>query len=208
MTSDARPDPAERIEHVLAYWFGPSPRGGEIDPRIRERWFKKSDATDAEIRSLFENDYRTLLEGNDEAWRSTPEGALAYVIVLDQFGRNMHRDTPKMYAGDRKALRAAEDVIERGLDASLAPAERWFLYMPFMHSEELADQRRCVELFTALGETSPEDFRAQSEGALDYAHQHAVIVERFGRFPHRNAILGRPSTDEELAFLKEPGSSF
>ena len=129
-------------------------------------------------------------------WARSPRGALALVILLDQFTRNIHRGTPAMHEGDAKAVATALAVIESGADASFSADERQFLYMPLMHSEDRALQQRSLEKFRELGQS------------LDYAERHAEIVFRFGRFPHRNAILGRVSTPEEVEFLKQPGSSF
>jgi uncharacterized protein (DUF924 family) len=137
------------------------------------------------------------LLGQLEQWRSTPLAALALVVVLDQFSRNMFRGTPRAFDGDPAALAAARGALERGLDRLLSPAERTFMYMPFEHAEELAAQRRSLALFEAL---DPND--------MEYARRHHEIIARFGRFPHRNAVLGRESTPEEIEFLKGPDSSF
>ena len=175
------------IDDVLDFWFA--------DPA---RWWRKDPAFDAEIRQRFEALHTAIERGDHEAWRQTPRGALAYVLVLDQFSRNMFRDTAKSFASDAQALAAAKDAIDRGFDAQLTPAERTWFYLPLMHSEALADQERCVALFQTID--APEN--------LDFAKKHRDIIVRFGRFPHRNAILGRPSTPEELEFLTQPGSSF
>jgi uncharacterized protein (DUF924 family) len=177
-----------RIEEVLKFWF---------DPVQSPRWFAKSDAFDKSIRDRFGDVHAAALRGDCEAWLETPRGRLAYIILLDQFSRNIHRDTPAMFSGDERALKAARAGIAKGDDKALAPAERSFFYMPYMHSEDLADQEMAVALFKGL----------PGNGA-EYAVMHRDIVKRFGRFPHRNRILGRPSTPEEIAFLKTPGSSF
>ncbi len=137
------------------------------------------------------------MPGGLEQWRSTPLAALALVVVLDQFSRNMFRGTPRAFAGDPAALAAATVALERGFDRLLSPAERIFMYLPFEHAEDLAAQHRSLALFEAL---DPND--------LEYARRHHEIIARFGRFPHRNAVLGRESTPEEIEFLKGPGSSF
>ena len=173
------------MEEVLAFWFA--------DPA---RWWRKDAAFDAEIRARFEGLHGEIERGEHDDWCATARGALAYVIVLDQFSRNMFRGTARMFASDARALAAARAAIGRGDHHTLATQEQTFLYMPFMHSEELADQERAVELFGARGDEA------------SYAVRHRDIVRRFGRFPHRNELLGRPSTPEELAFLSEPGSSF
>lgn len=137
------------------------------------------------------------MRGELDRWRSTPLAALALIVVLDQFSRNMFRGTPRAFVGDPAALAAAAGVIERGFDRLLSAQERSFAYMPFEHAEDLAAQRRSLALFEAL---DPND--------MQYAKRHHEIIVRFGRFPHRNAVLGRESTSEEIEFLKRPGSSF
>lgn len=174
------------MDEVLAFWLA--------DPA---RWWKKDPAFDAEVRDRFEALHAAIERGEREAWRASPRGALAYVIVLDQMSRNMYRGTARMFASDARALAAATEAIDRGFDQALPSAERGLLYMPLMHSEDLAVQERCVELFRALGNDQ-----------VSFAEQHRDIVRRFGRFPHRNELLGRPSTDEEREFLTQPGSSF
>ena len=137
------------------------------------------------------------MRGELDRWRSTPLAALALIVVLDQFSRNLFRGTPRAFVGDPAALAAAASAIERGFDRLLSAQERTFAYMPFEHAEDLAAQRRSLALFGAL---DPDD--------IDYAKRHHDIIARFGRFPHRNAALGRESTPEEIEFLKRPGSSF
>jgi uncharacterized protein (DUF924 family) len=181
---------------VLAFWFGPTPH---VE---RAEWFRKDAAFDAAIRERFGDALARGLAGAYGEWCGEPHGALARVVLLDQFTRNAFRDTPRAFAGDARALATADEAIARGFDAALDRYERWFLYMPYEHSEDRAMQRRALELFGALARDEGLD------GPLPYAERHAAIVERFGRFPHRNAILGRESTPEEIAFLREPGSSF
>jgi uncharacterized protein (DUF924 family) len=172
-------------DDVLAFWFA--------DPG---RWWRKDAAFDAEVRERFLGLHTAIAAGEHADWPETPRGALAYVIVLDQFSRNMFRDSARMYATDEMALAAARRALDRGFDQELSDDERMFLYMPFMHSENIADQDRCVSLF------SPR------EQLVRYAEQHRKIIREFGRFPHRNVLLARPSTPEELDFLSRPGSSF
>jgi uncharacterized protein (DUF924 family) len=181
---------------VLAFWFGAPPH------TERGEWFRKDAAFDAAIRERFGDALARGLAGAFGEWCGEPRGALARVVLLDQFTRNAFRDTPRAFAGDARALATADDAIRRGFDASLDRYERWFLYIPYEHSEDLAMQRRALELFGALARDEGLD------GPLRYAKRHAEIIERFGRFPHRNSILGRESTPEEIAFLREPGSSF
>lgn len=183
------PAPAEAAE-VLRFWFE------ECRP---EQWFEADPAFDAAVRARFAALWRRGAAGELAGWRETPEGALALVIVLDQFPRNIFRGTPKAYASDPLARAVADDAVARGFDLALGEKGRKFLYLPFEHSEDLADQRRSVALVAE---------RCADPESLDYARRHLEIIERFGRFPHRNAILGRPSTPEEETFLREPDSSF
>jgi uncharacterized protein (DUF924 family) len=180
---------------VLRFWFGDS-------AGARAEWFRKDAAFDDAIRQRFGDAVEAALGGGYEGWRGEPRGALALTILLDQFTRNIFRDTPRMFAGDARALAVAAAVVDAGRDRELGRYERQFLYLPFEHAEDLAAQERSLELFGRL---------AHEEGLPDplgWAEKHAAIVRRFGRYPHRNAILGRLSTPEELAFLREPGSSF
>ena len=144
-----------------------------------------------------------MLAGGCRDWSTSPDGALARIVVLDQFTRNALRGTPRAFAGDAQALAAARQVVARGWDAQLLPIQRPFVYLPFEHAEDLATQREALRLFAGLSAADPT--LADYEG---YAHAHYDIIERFGRFPHRNAILGRASTREELEFLSQPGSGF
>ncbi len=184
---------------ILDFWFG---RPGTPDyGNEREVWFRKSPAFDAAIRSRFGDAIETALAGGFAEW-SAPRPALARIVLLDQFTRNVFRGTPRAFAGDARALRLAGEVAERGDDRALIAEERWFAYMPFVHAESTLAQQRAVELFRRLrDETGLAD-------PLEWAEKHAEVVRRFGRFPHRNAILGRTSTSDELAFLAMPGSRF
>ena len=188
-----------RPEDVLDFWFGRE--GDEGYGEFREEWFRKDDAFDEEIRDRFLGLHEEAAAGEHDDWREDARGATALVIVLDQFPRNMFRNDPKTYATDEKARETARYAVERALDRELRPLERWFLYLPFMHSEEIEDQRLSLDLFRNLGKVGEAD-------PMPYAQGHMEIVERFGRFPHRNAILGRETTAEEAEFLRGPGSSF
>jgi uncharacterized protein (DUF924 family) len=163
----------------------------------KERWWKKDDAFDAEIRARFLTLWDDARAGGLQAWRTSDDGLLALVIVLDQFPRNMFRNDARTYASDALAREVASQAIAAGADQRVDPVLRQFLYMPFMHSEALDDQERCIALFRAVGD--PEN--------ATYADGHAGIVRRFGRFPHRNKILGRRTTAEEQAFLDDGGFS-
>ncbi|MGE5539440.1 MAG: DUF924 family protein [Gemmatimonas sp.] len=189
-------EPPPTPTDVLAFWFG-DVAGDDFRSR-KPLWFEPDAAFDAEVRNRFEDVHFAAARGELSSWRADPRGALALVIVLDQFPRNMYRGTARAFATDPQALAVAREAIDRGFDRQLAPVLRLFLYLPFEHSESLADQDRSVALFAELGDAE----------TLDYARRHREIIARFGRFPHRNAVLGRASTAEEVAFLKEPGSSF
>jgi len=174
---------------VIEFWFE------ELTPK---QWWVKDEALDKTIKERFES---TLIEAKLRRlaeWRYQPRGRLAEIIVLDQFSRNIYRDTPDAFAADQLAQQLTLVAIEAGDDRSLTQQERLFIYMPLMHSEDPEMHEIAIEVFTALG----------LEENLDYERQHKAIIDRFGRYPHRNAILGRESTPEELEFLKQPGSSF
>lgn len=172
---------------VLSFWF----RGEES----RTEWFEKNPAFDAEIRARFLGYWEAAHAGGLEAWREKPRDCLAYLVVCDQFPRNMFRGESRAFATDTRALAAARDAVARGWHLTMPAAEQLFFYLPFEHSEALADQERALELFA--GHSNHE-----------WAVKHWEIIKRFGRFPHRNAALGRESSAEEKEFLKQPGSGF
>ena len=183
-----------QAQDVLDFWFGQPPAN----------WFRKNAAFDADIRARFGATIDLALAGGLRAWDDQgTTGPLARILVLDQFTRNAWRATPMSFAGDALALAAATKLVDSGADERLAPQQRSFAYLPFEHAEDAAMQERAVALFTKLA--------AQHDGFADslaYAQRHASVIARFGRFPHRNAILERVSTPEETAFLAEPGSGF
>lgn len=185
---------------VLAFWFGEP--GSPGHGRSRREWFAKDADFDARIRQRFFALHASAALGECDRWAATPQGLLALVVVLDQFSRNLYRDDPRAFAQDERALSAARLMLDRRWDTTLLPVERLFAYLPFEHAEDLAEQDRCVALMGAL-----EAFE-ETRGMVTWAEKHRVIVRRFGRFPHRNAALGRASTADEEAFLKEPGSRF
>ena len=194
-------DIPERARVILDDWFGPLDDNGVVAEAKRHRWFTKDDAFDRYLRDTYEADVRLALAGEYDFWAEDVRGMLALILLLDQFTRNIYRNTPEMVCGDDKAAQLAERALEHEQDKNLSPPERHFLYMPLMHAENIARQNRCVELFEQLAKDT-------GTMVLDYAKRHRDIVARFGRFPHRNAILGRESTPEEVEFLKQPGSSF
>ncbi|MBY7794121.1 DUF924 domain-containing protein [Vibrio fluvialis] len=176
-------------QSVLTFWFN------ELTP---EMWWKKDVSLDDQIRDSFTPLHEQAVKGELFHWRQCPQGALAEVIVLDQFSRNIFRDTPKAFAQDPQALTLAQFAIEKGFHKQLTKSEQVFLYLPFMHSESRLIHAAAMDLYSELGE----------QVNLDFEMQHKAIIERFGRYPHRNAILGRQSTAEELEFLKLPNSAF
>jgi uncharacterized protein (DUF924 family) len=191
-----------RAREVLEFWFG-----DWREPRAREVWFRKDPAFDEQIRARFGDTVELALRGEPQgplsAWASRPAGALAELLLLDQFTRNIFRDTPRAFAGDARALELARQVVARGWDQGFHPVARAFVYLPFEHAEDLAAQDESIRLFTALAAEHPP-----SAETLAWAHKHRAVILRFGRYPHRNALLGRVSSAEEEAFLAEPGSRF
>jgi uncharacterized protein (DUF924 family) len=181
---------------VLAFWFGREPGPA------RPEWFRKDEAFDDEIRRRFGALHRRAAAHALEAWRASPEPMLALVVVLDQFSRNLFRGDARAFAQDEHARDCAAEALLRKDDLGLLPVQRQFLYLPFEHSEDLADQERCVELMRSLEAFEP------TRGLTGWALKHRDIVARFGRFPHRNAALGRESSPQEAAFLLQPGSGF
>ena len=192
-----------RAAALLDFWFGPA--GDPDRERHRDIWFKSTPEHDERLRRLFLADYETAASGALGGWEAKPFGALALVLLLDQIPRNIFRDTPRAYATDAMALEAADRALARGFDQALPPVWRKFLYMPYHHSETLADQRRAMALWDTLpDERDRRDLRDPERGAnRRYGVPYPDVIERFGRFPHRNAILGRLSTEEEIAFLAE-----
>ena len=190
-----------RAAEVLDFWFG---RPGDAHHlQTREQWFRKDLAFDAQIAQRFGALIDAALRGELAPWAQQPQSALAQLIVLDQFTRNTRRGTAGMFAGDARALAAARELCASGADRRMAGVQRQFVYLPFEHSEDRADQLECLRLFAQLGRDEPA-----LAGLLEWAQKHHDIVARFGRFPHRNATLGRASTAEEIEFLKQPGSAF
>lgn len=184
------------VDAVLDFWFG-------HEGRSRPEWFRKDAAFDESIRTRFGALVDAALQGPPAALPEDPRGLLARIVVLDQFPRNLFRGQARAFAGDAQALLLARHAVARGADRALPPVQRSFVYLPFEHAEDLQAQDESIRLFEALAADDPE--RAD---ALVWARKHQVIIQRFGRYPHRNAALGRSSTAEEAAFLLEPGSSF
>ncbi|MCA9542153.1 MAG: DUF924 family protein, partial [Myxococcales bacterium] len=196
------------VDRVLSFWFGALDADGLADADHTKRWFTKSPEFDETLRTTFGTEHTAVAEGHRSEWLNTPRGRLAWIIVLDQFSRNLSRDSAAMYAHDEAAVHAVLDGLDRGHDRALCTDERVFFYMPLMHSESLTHQDRCVGLFAALHDQVSGAARDRVANNLNYARRHRDIVAKFGRFPHRNALLGRESTAEEVEFLKQPGSAF
>ena len=183
-------EPAE----ILAFWFAGDPSAR------RDVWFQKDDEFDAGCRR-FEDAHVAAKRGELDGWAAKPDGALALLILLDQLSRNLHRGSPETFAADPKARAIASAAIALGLDRPMTAVQRMFVYLPFEHSEDIADQERSVALF--------ESIRAElGDSTVDYAARHRDVIQRFGRFPHRNAVLGRANTPAEEAYLAEPGAGF
>jgi len=189
-----------RIDAVLAFWFGAT--GEAHHGRSRPEWFRKDSAFDEAIRGAFGPLVDEARDGGLRAWPDSDRGALALVLVCDQFPRNLFREDARAFALDPRALALARWLVAAGRDLRFTPLERWFLYLPFEHAESLDDQREAVRLIGPLRDDP------QAGDAFEWAVKHLVVIERFGRFPHRNAALGRTSTDAERAFLGQPGSRF
>ncbi len=193
----------DRAEEILRFWFG-----NPADPQSgygqqRQVWFKKDPAFDATIRQRFSADYEQAVSGALEDWRNAPRSCLALVLVLDQFPRNLFRGSGQSFASDRAALATAYHALDQGYDQQVLPVERVFFYLPLEHSENLADQDRSVALVRSLHAAHPG-----FDATLDYALRHREVIQQFGRFPHRNEVLGRATTAAEAKFLQQRGSRF
>jgi uncharacterized protein (DUF924 family) len=185
-----------RALRILEFWFGAADLTQLVEHR--DIWFKRDEAFDADIRQRFADDVERALHGELDSMAADAAGTLALLLLLDQFPRNLFRGTAKAFSGDERARKIANTAIARGFEAAMSQRHRVFLYLPFQHSEEMRDQERSVLLFATLDD----------ERGYDFAVRHLDVIARFGRYPHRNAALGRQSTDEEIEFLKTPGSSF
>lgn len=187
-------------DEVLDFWFGAP--GSEEFGRARQLWFTKSAATDALILDRFGAAVEAALRGELQQWaEGEARSALALILLLDQFTRNIHRDSARAFAGDEAALQVASRLVADGRHLDLASVERWFAYLPFEHSERMDDQRESLRLFGLLAQQGLSE-------PLVWAQQHYDVILRFGRYPHRNEVLGRASTAEEIEFLRQPGSRF
>ncbi len=193
---------------VLEFWFGPAADVATVAARQAPLWWGKSEQTDALIRERFAATREQALTGRYDSWLAQPQGRLALIILVDQFSRNLFRNDARAFAHDPQALAWCKQGLQQGDDQALTSLERVFFYLPLEHSEVLADQHESVLQFERLAAGVAAAERETFENFVDFAQRHRVIVQRFGRFPHRNAALDRSSTAEEIAFLREPGSAF
>lgn len=199
---------SETPDSIRHFWFGDLPDDGEVAAAQSKLWWGKNPAQDQAVRQRFEPSLQAAASGELDVWLHEPLGRLALILLADQFTRMAWRDTPKAFGLDTLASRWSQQGVDLGQHVQLRPIEQVFFYMPLMHSETLAEQAHCVSLFDALVKVAPAAHRTLFEGNLDFARRHQAIIDRFGRFPHRNLTLGRTSTAEELAFLQQAGSSF
>jgi uncharacterized protein (DUF924 family) len=207
--SHAAAEAASGADDVLAFWFGDPPCGADDVKRCMKRWFSGGIEGDRAIRERFEPTIAAAAAQRLDDWMDSARGRLALIVVLDQFPRNIYRGSADAFAYDARAREIAKAGVEAKLDRCLKPLERLFFYLPLEHSESLEDQRSSVALFGRLAELDVADYlRDALVGSVDYARQHHDIIARFGRFPHRNAVLGRDSTAEELDFLERDGPTF
>lgn len=197
----------EAVSGILQFWFNGIEDGFDVGGQT-DLWFKGSEAVDREIRQRFGGLVESALAGELSHWQQHRDSALALVILLDQFTRNIYRGSADAFAGDARARGVVEMALERSFDRRLGFVRRTFLYMPLMHSETLSDQQRCVTLFEALLSEVPAEGKPMISSNLKFARQHRQLIEQYGRFPHRNAALGRPSTAAEIAYLEGGGARF
>ena len=203
-------DGSEEISEVLRFWFGDLREGELPDEEKQMTWWMKSEEFDDLVRQRFEKHVLLAEKGELSRWLETPLGTVAFIVVVDQFPRNIYRDTSEAFSKDPLALSACLEGIEKGFDQGLHPTHRLFFYLPLMHSESLEIQKLSIEKYSTLeNEYAPHpEIRETLACSTDFAGRHFDIIKRFGRYPHRNAALGRESTPEETEFLKQPGSSF
>ena len=198
----------ETVEDILNFWFGSNPDDGIVALERAPLWWGKSPVTDAQMRQRFGDVMQAASDSTLGNWQRSPRGRLALILLTDQVPRNIFRDTAQAFSYDQCALEWASSGIAKALDLKLRPIERVFFYLPFEHAESIERQNQSVELFTTLARTVPPAWQNRFASYLDFAERHRAVIERFGRFPHRNKPLGRRSTEAEIAYLAEPGSSF
>jgi uncharacterized protein (DUF924 family) len=195
-------------DDVLRFWFDDLKSDSDFPEQRFSLWFTKNPKTDETIRSQFSLAINQATIGELDSWSDKPRSCLALIILLDQFRRNIFRDTSDAFSSDSKALELSRSAVGQMFDKQLRPIERVFMYLPFEHSEALADQHRSVELYKKLKADSPPEIRERMQSFVDYAEKHRKVILEYGRFPHRNLILDRQSTPAEIEYLKKPGSGF
>jgi len=200
--------PTANAEDLLEFWFGDALASAERLEARSQLWFRQSDAFDAEIGQRFSALPERAASGALDAWREGAEPCLAFVLAVDQLPRNLFRGSARAFAFDPLGREAALSAIARGFDRDLHPVQAAFLYLPLEHAEDVEMQERSVQLYAALGERAPGQIRAQFDQYSEYARRHRDVIRRFGRFPHRNGMLERPSTPEEVAYLESGGDTF
>ena len=193
-------------QKIVDFWFGELFADGLVKKKISERWYKKDPDFDKLVRENFEKDLEMAKRGEYEKWKETPLGSLALILLCDQFTRNVYRDTKEMFSCDQIAQTVAKEAIEKRFDRELPITQRQFIYMPFMHAESKELQEKSVGLFQKLQVEVVDHVKEYI--SVKYANEHQKIINKFGRFPHRNKILGRTSTTDEIEFLKGPVSGF
>ena len=198
----------ESVASILDFWFGANTDDVAVASERSKLWWVKREETDAAIRQRFEPCVLSAVRRELDAWADTPRGRLALIILTDQFPRNIYRNTPAAFGCDELARAWCKEGLHRNAHLALRPIERVFFYLPLEHSESMDDQEQAVALFRELADSVGQQAKDVFRGFLDYAIRHREVIAQFGRFPHRNAILGRASTGEEIAFLRQPGSSF
>jgi uncharacterized protein (DUF924 family) len=195
-------------ESVLEFWFGNDLESPEAVAARCRLWFAGEPSFDQLVRERFDGLPESAQRGALDSWQHEPRSGLAFVLVLDQFPRNLYRGSARCFAYDSLAYEVAAQAIDRGFDTRVSPLEAMFFYLPLEHREEAGAQARCVALFRSLLERAPAQLRPQFESFLSYAVRHQEVIDRFGRFPHRNAVLGRSSTEDELSYLESGGETF
>jgi uncharacterized protein (DUF924 family) len=198
----------DRIEKILEFWFGTFPNAWSVDASRYDMWFENGPAYDSEIFSCYGSDYFRAVEGEIDHWAQSPRGRLALIILLDQFSRHIHRGSAEAFAQDKRSQRICIEGIAAGDDLNLHPFERSFFYLPLEHAEDIDLQNLSVKAFKQLLEDVPSAYRKPFEATLEWAEKHQYVIEQFGRFPELNEILGRSSTEEEIAFIKSGEYSF
>lgn len=198
----------ESVDSILEFWFGIGTSATEIENEKKQLWWVKDEDVDLEIITRFQDTTESVANEELDEWESTPKGMLASIICLDQFPRNMCRGMPKSFAYDSLALALANKIVDISFNIELEPIYRIFAYLPFEHSEEMKNQETSLRFYGQLRNEVPESDKEFFNNFYGFANGHYEFIERFGRYPHRNEVLGRESTKEELAFLSQPGSSF